>query len=212
MRLYFIRHGETDWNRQRRIQGQADIPLNAFGVHIAKETAKGLKDVPFDLCITSPLNRARETARIILRGRETPIFEDDRIGEMAFGAYEGKCCSPSGWELPDNFHSFFCAPEKYDAPPRGESFFDVRKRTGEFLKELLEKEEHRGKNLLIATHGAALAGILSNIKGLPISRYWEGGVHKNCGVTEVSFADGALSILSENRVYYREDTKKGEEL
>ena len=85
MKLYLIRHGETDWNRVRRLQGQADIPLNEFGRSLAQKTAAGLKDVPFDLCISSRLKRAYETAEIILDGREVPIITDDRIIEMAFG-------------------------------------------------------------------------------------------------------------------------------
>ena len=89
MKLYLVRHGETDWNKVKKIQGQVDIPLNQFGKHLAEETAEGLHDIPFDLCISSPLSRAYETARIILEGRDVPIITDARIGEMAFGEYEG---------------------------------------------------------------------------------------------------------------------------
>ena len=70
MKLYMVRHGETDWNKARRIQGQVDIPLNEFGRRLAKKTALGLADVPFDLCYTSPMSRAKETAKLILQGRE----------------------------------------------------------------------------------------------------------------------------------------------
>ena len=69
MKLYLVRHGETDWNKVKRIQGQVDIPLNQFGKRLAEETAEGLRDIPFDLCISSPLSRAHETARIILYGK-----------------------------------------------------------------------------------------------------------------------------------------------
>ena len=62
MKLYLVRHGETDWNKVKKIQGQVDIPLNQFGKHLAEETAEGLRDIPFDLCISSPLSRAHETA------------------------------------------------------------------------------------------------------------------------------------------------------
>ena len=67
MRLYIIRHGETAWNRERRLQGQTDIPLNAFGEKLAEETGRGLSEVPFDLCIASPLTRTRQTALQVLR-------------------------------------------------------------------------------------------------------------------------------------------------
>ena len=103
MKLYLVRHGETDWNKVKKIQGQVDIPLNQFGKHLAEETAEGLHDIPFDLCISSPLSRAYETARIILEGRDVPIITDARIEEMAFGEYEGKCCARDHWELPEDF-------------------------------------------------------------------------------------------------------------
>lgn len=64
MKLYMVRHGETDWNKARKIQGQVDIPLNEFGRHLAIETGKGLADIPFELCISSPLLRAVELSLI----------------------------------------------------------------------------------------------------------------------------------------------------
>ena len=204
MKLYLVRHGETDWNKAKRIQGQVDIPLNKFGKHLAKETAEGLRDVPFDLCVSSPLSRAHETARIILDGRDIPIIKDARIGEMAFGEYEGKCCARDNWELPEGFHKFFNDPAGYVPGKDGESFADVKKRTGEFLEALKKKGEDLYDNVLITTHGAALAGILNNIRKEPLEQYWGIGVHSNCGVTEVEIKDGEAKILSENVTYYEE--------
>lgn len=204
MKLYIVRHGETDWNKERKIQGQVDIPLNEFGRHLAKETAKGLADVPFDLCFTSPLGRAKETAELILEGRGVPIIEEPQIMEMAFGTYEGKCCSQEGWELPEKFRYFFDAPEKYEAPEGGEDFLQVWKRVGNFLEMLSKKAEYQEQNILITTHGAALAGMLNYLKGEDVSRYWGVGVHKNCGVTEIEETHGIYRILSENKVYYKD--------
>ena len=62
MLLYIVRHGETDWNTQKRLQGQADTQLNANGIRLAGITAQGMKDIPLDLGITSPLQRAKKTA------------------------------------------------------------------------------------------------------------------------------------------------------
>lgn len=207
MKLYLVRHGETDWNKAHRLQGQMDIPLNEFGRHLAAETARGLKNIPFDLCISSPLSRAKETGEIILSGRDVPIFTDDRIIEMAFGEWEGRCCSKEGWDLPDVFHSFFDAPDKYEAPKDGENFPMIKKRTGDFLDELYQKEELKEKTILIATHGGVLCAMLNNIKNRPICEFWGRGVHKNCAVTEVEVTDGKPVILSENQVYYNDKVK-----
>lgn len=204
MRLYIVRHGETDWNKKRKIQGQVDIPLNEFGKHLAAETGKGLEQVEFSLCISSPLKRAKETAELILGGKDVPIVTDKRIEEMAFGIWEGKCCSKEGWDLPEEFRKFFDDPEHYQAPEGGEDFYMMRERVASFLTELYQKEDCQKKNILITTHGAALCGMINCMKGLPVSEYWGMGVHKNCAVTEVEVTDRIPHILSENKVYYKD--------
>ncbi len=204
MKIYIVRHGQTDWNKARRIQGQVDIPLNEFGRHLARETARGLRDVQFDACFTSPLSRAKETAQIILAGRDVPVIDEPRLEEMSFGVYEGKCCAGDNWELPENFHRFFDGPDRYEAPEGGESFGQVRDRTGAFLEELARRQEYADGQILLATHGAALAGLLCYIRRAPLADYWGVGVHKNCAVTEVEAKDGNFRILSENVVYYKD--------
>ena len=71
MVLYFIRHGETSWNVEGKMQGQTDIPLNENGIRLAKITGEALKDVPFDFAISSPLKRARPVSYTHLRAHET---------------------------------------------------------------------------------------------------------------------------------------------
>ena len=92
MKLYLVRHGQTDWNKEKRLQGQEDIPLNDFGRHLAKETGIGLRNVRFDLCFSSDLKRALETANLILDegSSKVPIIMDKRLKEIAFGEWEGK--------------------------------------------------------------------------------------------------------------------------
>lgn len=207
MKLYIVRHGETDWNKSRRIQGQVDIPLNEFGKTLAKKTANGLKDISFDVCITSPLSRAKETARLILEGRDVLMLEDSRIMEMAFGSYEGKCLEKDRQEVPEEFYRFFDDPEHFIPGEDGETFADVKKRTGEFLQDLYQRREYEQSNILITTHGAALAGMLNYIKNAPLCAYWGQGVHKNCAVTEVQVTNGIPEILSENVVYYDDEVE-----
>ena len=209
MKLYFVRHGETDWNKERRMQGQVDMPLNEFGELLAKKTAIGLEDIPFVVCYTSPLKRARKTAELILAkgNRDTEIIEDDRIIEMAFGTYEGKHIFGEQDEVPQEFHDGFNHPERYVPPEGGESFSDVMRRTQEFLTDICHKEEYRDGNILITTHGAALAGLLANIRGAGLSEYWGIGVHKNCTVTEVLVTESGYQLISENKVYYDDEVE-----
>ncbi len=211
MILYFVRHGETDWNKERRVQGQIDIPMNEFGRHLARETAKGLKDIPLDVCFTSPLGRAKETAEIILKGRNVPVYEDWRIAEIALGGYEGKCCSKSNWELPEEFRKFHDAPEQFVAASGGEDFFEVKERTGAFLRELCKRKEYKDSSVLISTHGAALAGLLNNLRNEGVEKFWGIGVHKNCAVTKAVVTGEDVKIEWENRVFYKDQVESWDE-
>ena len=207
MKLFLVRHGETDWNIERRLQGQVDIQLNEFGRKLAVKTGMELSNISFDVCFTSPLKRAKETAELILDGKAVPIIDDERIIEMAFADWEGKHCSKERWEVPDSFQKFFDDPANFEPAPEGESFEQVKERTGRFLEWLYVQKEYESSNVLITTHGAALAGLLNNIKGESIEKYWGVGVHKNCAVTEVEVIVGKPELISENQVYYDDVVK-----
>lgn len=131
MRLYALRHGETSWNVQRRFQGQSDIPLNDKGILLAELTGEGLANIPFDLAFTSPLCRARQTAELVLAGRDVPLYVEPRLIEMAFGVYEGVTGQlRAGGTLNQNLVDFICHAERYQAPEGGESFEELSKRDG----------------------------------------------------------------------------------
>ena len=89
MKVYVIRHGQTDWNLLGKIQGQTDIKLNDTGRNQAKETGMQIQNEKIDLIITSPLKRAKETAEIINKNFNVSIIEDDRLLERKYGRNEG---------------------------------------------------------------------------------------------------------------------------
>lgn len=203
MKLYFIRHGETDWNIVKRLQGATDIPLNENGEALAKLTAEGLKEIPFDVIFTSPLKRAYRTAEILKGDREIPLIKEERIREICFGDYEGLVSKSEGYSIPDpDFKFFFTKTNCYKTPPNGESIESLLKRTGEFLEELKHREDLKEKTILISSHGAAVRALLSNIEKCDLAQFWGGGVHKNCGVSCVELVDGTYKILWENRIFY----------
>jgi len=88
-RFYFLRHGQTDWNREGRYQGTSDIPLNATGIEQARAAAESLAPVKIDRIIASPLNRALKTAEIVAGQRGAPIHTDRGLVERSFGSFEG---------------------------------------------------------------------------------------------------------------------------
>ena len=89
MSLLITRHGQTDWNLKCKVQGKSDIEFNLNGIEQAKELVKRLANESIDLIICSPLERARKTAEIINRTRNTPIIYDDSISEIDYGGFEG---------------------------------------------------------------------------------------------------------------------------
>lgn len=205
IRFYLIRHGETDWNAAKRLQGMTDIPLNKNGEALAYRTGEAMKDIPLDLIYTSPLRRAVRTAELVRAERRIPIIADERLREISFGKYEGLVHKGEHFNIPDaDFADFFRAPAAYRTPPEGESLQELLCRTGDFLEEMKRREDLQGKTVLLSAHGAAVCALLANMKGSPLNGFWGEGVHKNCGVSCAELRDGAYSILWENRIFYEE--------
>lgn len=182
--LYILRHGKTDWNEQHKLQGRTDIPLNADGREMAEKARAEYADVHFDVCFCSPLIRARETAGILLRGRDVPIIPDERLVEMSFGVCEGKEYSfddaGSSFGADNPIKELFLHPERYTTPVEGgESFAQLFARTGEFLREVAHPLVEQGKDVLIVGHGAMNSSIVCQVRGLPLEKFWSAGF-ENC--------------------------------
>lgn len=202
MRLYVIRHGETSWNKTRRLQGQQGADLDEEGVLLARVTAEKMQDIPFDLCYTSPLLRAEHTAQIILEGRNVPIVEDDRLKEISFGIWEGKCCDLNHLEIPrERYLAFHEDAFAYVPPEGGESIQDVIDRAGSLFHELISDDSLQEKNILISTHGCCTRAFLHEVYDDP-SDFWHGGVPMNCAVSVVDVQDGKAVLAESDHVYY----------
>ena len=175
--LYIMRHGKTEWNEFHKLQGRTDIPLNEDGRQMARRAHDEYLDTHFDLCFSSPLKRARETAELLLRGRNVPIRTDDRLAEMSFGLYEGLANS---FQIPDcPINVLFQDPAAYTESVGGaESFEELLARAGSFLTERALPEVRRGKDVLIVGHGALNSAIICCIKQLPISAFWSSGLEQ----------------------------------
>jgi len=176
--LYIIRHGKTDWNTLHKLQGRTDVPLNEEGRQMAEAARNEYWNIHFDVCFCSPLIRARETAEILLRGRDIPILTDGRLAEMSFGSYEGQ---ENSFEIPDcPINVLFFSPEKYTSPPGGaESLDSLFARTGAFLQEKVDPLLKEGKDVLIVGHGAMNSSIVCRVRNLPRAQFWSAGI-ENC--------------------------------
>lgn len=155
MKIYMIRHGKTDWNERGLIQGMSDIPLNEEGKRQAFNVAEKLKDVKFDLCISSPLERAFQTAKIITQDRCDIIF-DDLLLERGMGLLEGK-----PHELYKKFDYYNYKKNSHENEVEG--IQELLKRTKLFLKKI--RENYGSKTLLIVSHAATIRALHFNING-----------------------------------------------
>ena len=201
MKIYLVRHGETEWNKEYRLQGQADTRLNDYGRELAQITAEALKDIPFDVIYHSPLNRAEETAVILKQSRTIDIIADERIKEMSFGTAEG-CHILSIKNNPeDPMYNFLKHPGDYIPPENGERFEDVAARSAEFMKETILPLEGKYQNVLIVAHGAVNRTILNAIAGIPVSDFWNIRL-KSCAVSIIDLTNGILTIEQEGAIYY----------
>lgn len=180
--LYIMRHGKTDWNELHKLQGRTDIPLNDEGRNMAKEAAKMYEDVHFDVCYCSPLIRAKETAELVLHGRDVPIYYDNRIMEMSFGEYEG---IENSFNIPDcPINVLFKNPGNYHGASDAETFEELYHRTGEFLNEVIYPLLNEGKDVLIVGHGAMNCSIICQVKNIPVEKFWDAGI-ENCKLKQL---------------------------
>lgn len=201
MKIYLVRHGETDWNKMRRLQGQCDVQLNEYGISLAEKTADGLAGVPFDAAFSSPLCRAAETARIILGKRNTPLYLDDRLKEIGFGVMEAADYNLARQNKEHPVYKFFKTPVDYQPPEGGESFEQLYARSAEFLREKILPLEGKLETVLIVGHGAMNRSILNPLAGVPLEDFWRIAM-PNCAVSLLSLESGRFIILEESRVYY----------
>jgi uncharacterized phosphatase len=180
--LYLVRHGETDWNLQRRIQGSTDIPLNKTGRQQASSTGRLLARRRWDAVITSPLSRAAETAQIIAAELDLPAPEAmPELVERAYGAAEG---------LDDRTLS-----RRYPGTtpvPGRESRDEVARRVLPALMQLAE--ERPGQHLVLTTHGGVIRTVLEAVA--PASNVHRGVRITNGSIHSFRYSGGVLKLVA----------------
>ena len=179
--LGLLRHGQTDWNVEGRLQGTSDIPLNETGLRQAHAAASAIVAAEWDLVLTSPLQRARQTAQQIVDTHALgELTVDNRLLERAFGEAEG--LSYLEWKT------------VYDPAigvPGGENLEQLEVRARAMLSEFAE--EFAGKRVLAVSHGAYIRKLvrIASDKRLPL----EGERFANTSLTKLVYKDGVWQIL-----------------
>ncbi len=163
MKLYIVRHGETEFNLQNRYAGSTDIPLNDRGVQQAMQLSLDLKGIHFDNIVSSPMLRARQTADIINHGRNLPLKIIDGFSEINMGVYEGLTREEARLRHPQTWERL-SARGIDDAPEGGETIRQCNERVMAALSELIREAE--GKAVLLVCHGFVSRLINRHFNGL----------------------------------------------
>lgn len=153
-RLCLVRHGETAWNAELRLQGHLDVPLNRTGEAQAAATAACLATVHFAAIYSSDLQRARQTATAITRNRAAAVEFHDRLRERNYGAFQGLTYAEAESRFPDAYRRFKQRDPHFTFPGGGESLSEFAGRVEGMLSDLAAN--HCGEQVLIVTHGGVL--------------------------------------------------------
>ncbi len=150
----FVRHGETSWNAERRLQGHLDIPLNEKGKKQASLTARGLSAHRFDRIYSSDLLRTRETAQHASEALGVAIQVQPALRERHFGLFQGMTYQEAEQKHPEAYRRFHGRDEHYTPPEGGESLLSLSLRVKHCLEAIAR--QHPGEKVLIVTHGGVL--------------------------------------------------------
>ena len=159
MKLYLIRHGQTDWNVDGKIQGSHDIPLNDTGKKQAQCLAKGMDKRPVEKIFSSTLERAKETALMLSARQKKDVYLMPALVEVEFGQWEGLTWGQIQEKYPEEYARWDINPVEV-APPGGETQLQVLKRCAAAVEKILEITGRREDGAVIS-HGASLAYLVA---------------------------------------------------
>lgn len=199
--ILLIRHGETAWNAERRLQGHIDIPLNAEGERQAALLAAALSGEPIDLLVSSDLMRARQTAGAIAAARAMPLFEEPGLRERNYGGFEGLLYAEIAARYPHEFAAWQARAIDATVPDaltpsgtrHGETFRAFYARVTGAILALAAL--HPGKTLALVAHGGVLECAYRMAQGLPLATPRDFKVF-NASINRFAVRDGSLQLQS----------------
>jgi broad specificity phosphatase PhoE len=189
LHLILVRHGESEWNAQRRYQGQSDVPLSALGRRQAELIAERLAGVKIDAVYASDLSRAWETASAIAARSGLKVVPEPRLRELKFGVLEGLTFEEAQAQYPEMIVAW---QEDFNRPPEGGETIDLfNARVVSLLNDL--KAEHDEQILLLVAHGGSLSEILRVALGLSREKRWYLEMD-NASLSEILIAETYVAL------------------
>ena len=193
--IWLIRHGETDWNAEHRLQGHLDIPLNHVGIDQAALLATALQREQPEVVIASDLQRARDTALPLARSCSLDLLIDSALRERCFGAFEGLRYDEIGAHFPQA-HAAWQAREIDARYPAGVHIAETLREFSEraVASVLHHAQSHVGKNIAIVTHGGVLDCLYRFVTGMPLDKKRDFEIG-NASVNRFRWHQGALQLV-----------------
>lgn len=179
--IYIVRHGETMWNAEGRIQGHTDVELTERGKEQARATARRLTGIRFEAAYSSDMSRTRDTAQIILGERDTPLQSVPELREYNKGVFEGLTPEEYRQRHPDLYQASLVNDPDF-APPGGETIRQCQARLAGFIE--MVRERHTHEDVLVVGHGGSLRSGIVALLELPLEANWKFVMH-NCALSVI---------------------------
>ena len=189
-RIILVRHGETEWNRDERFRGRADIKLNETGKKQAEAVAKRLRSKKISAIFTSPLKRAKDTASYISRSQEIDLSPTEALIDIDYGLWEGLAPEAVSEQFPGQYQMWLKNP--YEAEmPEGETVRAVEKRANTLVKKIANKCPDL--TTVLVAHKVVNKILICSLLNISPSHFWQ-IEQSNCGLTELNYTDGFFSL------------------
>ena len=200
MDLHLIRHGQTDWNEERRVQGQSDSRLTQLGEEQAVELGQRIQLVEFDKAFCSSSLRTRQTAANLFPDSRVEIEYLDNLREIFLGPWEGALYDEIEQQEPDSFRHFWEEPHLFDVEG-AESFYELQNRAVAAVEKIAEL--HLDQQIAVVSHGALIKTILCYVENLPMDELWTPPHMHNCAHSIIRFSpEGSQEIVQYADVAY----------
>jgi alpha-ribazole phosphatase len=199
MRLWLVRHGETEANVAGLYSGHAPTPLTERGIAQAQTLGTLLRNVPVDNVLCSELERARHTTQLILAEREVPVRNMPELNEMFFGDWEMRHHRDLAREDAENY-AVWCNDWQNATPTNGEGFQAFSQRVERFIAQLADYKA--SQNLLVVSHQGVLSVLIARLLSMPAAAMWHFRIEQGCW-SAIDFCDdfAVLKVLNSRAVW-----------
>ena len=177
MELHLIRHGQTNWNEERRVQGQSESRLTELGIQQAIELGKRIRHLKFAKVFCSSSMRTRQTAELVFAHFKQDIEYMDSLREIHLGPWEGQLYEDVAIRDPESYQHFWQEPHLFDVDG-AESFYDLQDRAVTTIR--LIASDYDQQQVAIVSHGALIKSFLCHVEDRPMQELWAPPKMHNC--------------------------------